>query len=313
MTAYLHCMSHTPLVGILDPDLYTLEAIAQTKAAIRQQIKAFDPELIILFGPDHYNGFFYDVMPQFCIGIHAHAIGDFNSAAGELSIPQAEAELLANHMIESGFDLAVSYNMQVDHGFAQALETNFSALNSVPVIPIFINSVAPPMPTFKRAITFGAALGNYLKTLNKRVLLLASGGLSHQPPVPELVTANKHVKDQLLGGGKNLAADDRQRRTQRVIDAAQTFVQDQHSLHPLNPQWDQMFMRCLIQKDFEALANMSNQSVSDLAGKSTHEVKTWVVAAKAFQQFGDFEVQHQFYQPIPEWITGYGILAATLK
>ncbi|ATO20149.1 3-(2,3-dihydroxyphenyl)propionate dioxygenase [Acinetobacter sp. LoGeW2-3] len=312
MTAYLHCMSHTPLVGIVDPAQTILDAITQTEANIRQQIQAFDPELVILFGPDHYNGFFYDVMPQFCIGMQARAIGDFNTAAGELSVPQADAEALATHMIEAGFDLAVSYQMQVDHAFAQPLETNFSSLTSVPVIPIFINSVAPPMPTFKRAIEFGEALGQYLKNLNKRVLLLASGGLSHQPPVPELVTANDHMKDRLLGSGKNLPADERQLRTQRVIDAAHAFIKDQNCLHPLNPEWDQMFIKCLINSDYQTLANMSNKEVSEIAGKSTHEVKTWVAAARAFQSFGDFKVQSQFYEPIPEWIAGYGILSAKL-
>ena len=312
MTAYLHCMSHTPLVGIVDPQQQTLDAIAQAENNIRKQIQDFAPELIILFGPDHYNGFFYDVMPQFCIGIHAHAIGDFNTCAGKLNVPQSDAERLAEHMINSGFDLAVSYQMQVDHGFAQPLETNFGSLATVPVIPIFINSVAPPMPTFKRAIQFGEALGQYLKTLDKRVLLLASGGLSHQPPVPELATANAHMKDRLLGSGKNLPKDERALRTQRVIDAAHAFVKDQHSLHPLNPEWDQMFMDALIHGDYQKFSDMSNQQVSEVAGKSTHEVKTWVVAAKAFETFGSFEVQEQFYQPIPEWIAGYGILAAKL-
>lgn len=312
MTAYLHCMSHTPLVGIIDPAQTTLDVIAHTEATIRQQIKAFDPELVILFGPDHYNGFFYDVMPQFCIGMQAHAIGDFNTTAGELSVPQGDAEALATHMIEAGFDLAVSYQMQVDHAFAQPLETNFGSLDSIPVIPIFINSVAPPMPTFKRAIQFGEALGQYLQTLNKRVLLLASGGLSHQPPVPELVSANEHMKHRLLGSGKNLPADERQLRTQRVISAAHAFVQDQNSLHPLNPEWDQMFMNCLIQSDYQRLASMTNQEVSEIAGKSTHEVKTWVVATKAFETFGAFQIQERFYQPIPEWIAGYGILSAKL-
>lgn len=312
MTAYLHCMSHTPLIGIVDPDQSVLDSIVETENSIRTQIEHFDPELIILLGPDHYNGFFYDVMPPFCVGIQAHAIGDFNTAKGRLNVPQDEAEALAEHMIGVGFDLAVSYQMQVDHGFAQPLETNFGSLKTIPVIPIFINSVAPPMPTFKRAIQFGEALGHYLKSLNKRVLLLASGGLSHQPPVPELITANAHMRDRLLGSGKNLPTEERQLRTQRVIDAAHAFVQDQNSLHPLNPEWDQKFIQCLIESNYQYLSDMTNQQVSEIAGKSTHEVKTWVVAAKAFEVFGAFEVQQQFYQPIPEWIAGYGILSAKL-
>lgn len=61
-------------------------------------------------------------MPPFCLGVGATAIGDFASAAGDLLVPTELAEACAHAVINSGIDLAVSYNMQVDHGFAQPLE-----------------------------------------------------------------------------------------------------------------------------------------------------------------------------------------------
>ena len=98
--------------------------------------------------------------------------------------------------MKSGIDLAVSYNMQVDHGFAQPLEFLLGGLDKVPVLPVFINGVATPLPGFQRTRMLGEAIGRFASSLNKRVLFLGSGGLSHQPPVPEL--ANSSVINSTL-------------------------------------------------------------------------------------------------------------------
>ncbi|MDF9778067.1 hypothetical protein OKW11_005024 [Pseudomonas baetica] len=88
MSAYLQCLSHTPPVGHVDPLPAVLAEVDGVMGDARQRITQFDPELVILFAPDHYNDFFYDVMPSFCIGMAAHAIGDFGTAVGPLSVPR---------------------------------------------------------------------------------------------------------------------------------------------------------------------------------------------------------------------------------
>ncbi|WP_166360556.1 3-carboxyethylcatechol 2,3-dioxygenase [Pseudomonas akapageensis] len=310
MSAYLQCLSHTPLVGHVDPLPAVLDEVAVVVAEARQCIEQFDPELVILFAPDHYNGFFYDVMPSFCIGMAAHAIGDFGTAAGPLSVPQALAEACATAVLEAGVDAAVSYRMQVDHGFAQPLQLLLGGLEQCPVIPVFINAVAVPLPGFQRARLLGEAIGAFARTLNKRVLFLASGGLSHQPPVPELAKVDARMADRLLGSGRNLPADEREARQQRVILAAQRFTEDQSSLHPLNPEWDRQFLDILGEGRMSELDGLSNQQLSALAGKSTHEVKTWVAACAALSAFGPYQANSRYYRPIPEWIAGFGALSA---
>ncbi|STT26450.1 2,3-dihydroxyphenylpropionate 1,2-dioxygenase [Klebsiella pneumoniae] len=96
MHAYLHCLSHTPLVGFVDPEQAVLDEVNGVIADARRRIAEFDPELVVLFAPDHYNGFFYDVMPPFCLGVGATAIGDFASAAGDLPVPAELAEACAH-------------------------------------------------------------------------------------------------------------------------------------------------------------------------------------------------------------------------
>ncbi len=81
MHAYLHCLSHSPLVGYVDPAQAVLDEVNGVIASARARIAAFDPELVVMFAPDHYKGFLYDVMPPLCLGVISTEIGYFGSAA----------------------------------------------------------------------------------------------------------------------------------------------------------------------------------------------------------------------------------------
>ncbi|MEG0102005.1 MAG: 3-carboxyethylcatechol 2,3-dioxygenase, partial [Citrobacter sp.] len=45
MHAYLHCLSHSPLVGYVDPAQAVLDEVNGVIASARARIAAFDPEL----------------------------------------------------------------------------------------------------------------------------------------------------------------------------------------------------------------------------------------------------------------------------
>ena len=195
-------------------------------------------------------------------------------------------------------------------GEQAVLQFLLGGLDKVPVLPVFINGVATPLPGFQRTRMLGEAIGRFTSTLNKRVLFLGSGGLSHQPPVPELAKADAHMRDRLLGSGKDLPASERELRQQRVISAAEKFVEDQRTLHPLNPIWDNQFMTLLEQGRIQELDAVSNEELSAIAGKSTHEIKTWVAAFAAISAFGNWRSEGRYYRPIPEWIAGFGSLSA---
>ena len=63
MTLALVTMSHSPLLELVDPPA---EVKAEVEAAFEEArafVKDYDPDLVINIGPDHYNGFFYDIMP----------------------------------------------------------------------------------------------------------------------------------------------------------------------------------------------------------------------------------------------------------
>ena len=310
MTVHLECISHTPMLGHFDPAPAVLDEVFGRQRAARARIAAFDPELVFVFSPDHFNGFFYNVMPSFCIGTGAHAIGDFDSLAGTLKVPFDLASACADALVGDGIDIAVSHDMQVDHGTAYPIEHLLGSLDAYPVIPVFINSVAAPLPTFRRARLLGEAIGRWAYRTGKRVLLVGSGGLSHQPPVPVYAEAPPAVRRALDGAGYNLSAEERAARTQRVIAAGKAFVQDQTTLHPLNPAWDNGFLDLLQNQAYAALDDVPNEHVSAMAGRSAHEVKAWVAAFAALSAFGPYTTSHRYYREIPEWIAGFGGLSA---
>lgn len=309
MPMLLECLSHTPLNGYYDPAPEILEEVERIQGAARARVAAFDPELVVVFAPDHYNGFFYDVMPPFCIGASASAIGDFRSLAGPLAVPADTALELTEAVLASGVDVAVSYRMQVDHGCAQALEILTGGLDRYPVVPVFINSVAPPMASCRRARLLGDGLGRALARSNKRVLVVGSGGISHEPPVPELAGASAEVMERLIAG-RNPSAESRQARQARTVAAARAFTAGGSHLHPLNPEWDRGFLKLLEDGDLSALDGLTDRAITREAGKSAHEIRTWVAAFAALNAGGPYRATLDYYRPIPEWIAGFAAMHA---
>ena len=73
MSIQLKCLSHTPLRGLNDPGADVVAEVDAILAQSRAEVEAFDPELIVVFAPDHYNGLFYDLMPPFVIATAAES------------------------------------------------------------------------------------------------------------------------------------------------------------------------------------------------------------------------------------------------
>ena len=53
----------------------------------RKFVEDYDPELVVIFSPDHYNGFFYKSMPPFCIGTSANGVGDYGLTPAHSTFP----------------------------------------------------------------------------------------------------------------------------------------------------------------------------------------------------------------------------------
>lgn len=302
------CMSHSPLIdrNRAAPDVEARFNAAVDKAA--RFVETLRPDLAIIIYPDHVNGFFYDLLPSFCVGAGATSIGDFGTAAGMLDIPEERALDLTRFVLDSGVDTAVSYKMEVDHGATQPLEYMI-AHHAIPaVIPVFVNCAMPPRPTFERVRALGRAIGDWARDrAPERVLIIGSGGLSHDPPIPSLATAAPEVRRQLIEG-KPLNHAQRMARQNRAIAEGPALAQGRSELLPLDPAWDRRLMDAFLAGDLSVLDASSDAEISATGGRGGHEVRSWVAALAAL---GDgYAAEELFYEPIDEWITGMGVMTA---
>jgi 2,3-dihydroxyphenylpropionate 1,2-dioxygenase len=302
-------MSHSPLLNLPGPAQDLLDDIDGALAQAREFVEGFDPELVVIFAPDHYNGFFYKLMPPFCIGTEAQGVGDYGTHEGPLDVPEATAVACAKAVLSAGVDIAISANMDVDHGTVQPLEKLFGRATARPVVPIFINSVATPLGPLHRCRTLGTAVGSYLTTLNKRVLVMGSGGLSHDPPVPTLATATPAVVERIVHG-RPMTPEQRLARQTAVMDAARSFANGKSELQPLNPAWDQRFLDILDSGELDALDKWSNSFIAQEGGNSAHEIRTWVAAFAALASAGPYQTAARYYRPAAELIAGFAVRTA---
>ena len=309
MSIKLKCLSHTPLRGLNDPGADVVREVDTVLARMRAEVEAFDPELIVVFAPDHYNGLFYDLMPQFVIGTKADSVADYNSLPGPLSVAGDLALEMTRFLLDNDIDIALSHRLQVDHGCTQTLEEMTGSPTRYPVIPIIINSVAPPFCSYRRVRQLGDAVGRFLTTLDKRVLIRGTGGLSHEPPVPLLADAPEEIADFLIAG-RNPTPEKRAARQANTIAHGKIYGTSDCPLTPLNAEWDLAFIDTLVQGRLGEVDDFKTEEISRVAGRSTQEVRTWVAAFAALAASGPYTARQDYYRPINQWIAGYGVVSA---
>lgn len=309
MSVMLKCLSHTPLKDYNDPEANIVKEVDDITAKARAEVEAFDPELIILFAPDHYNGLFYDLMPPFVVATAAESVGDYKSLPGHLNVDSDTAMDLVKFLFANGIDMTLSHRLQVDHGCTQTLEEMTGSLTRYPVVPIIINSVAPPFCPYSRIRKLGEIVGQFIARLGKRVLILGSGGLSHEPPVPLLNNAPEEVAEFLIAG-RNPTPEFRAARQERTIAAGKIYGSDLCQQTPLNEDWDLTFIQTLIDGRVAEIDELSIEEISAQAGRSAHEVRTWVAAFAAIGETGTVTARKDYYRAINEWIAGYGVISA---
>src|SRR4030095_10649751 len=155
--AMLVCASHSPLMLVDMPrSAPDSQDFLPAAARVRERVQRFAPELVVVFGPDHFNGFFFDLMPVFCIGAAAKSSEDWQLPAVDLNVPAELSLACLDHLPPADFDLPLSGQMRVDQGITIPLKLFAGLPTPLPVLPIFINCAAPPRAPFARVRRLGA-------------------------------------------------------------------------------------------------------------------------------------------------------------
>jgi 2,3-dihydroxyphenylpropionate 1,2-dioxygenase len=311
MAVQLICCSHSPLMvtGIEESEGNVQAQFFKELDGASSALHAFDPDLVVVFGPDHFNGFFYELMPAFCIGTAAEGSQDWHLQSGPLRVPRALATDCVRFLQSRDFDVAISHRMKVDHGITIPLLKLTGALARYDVLPIFVNCAADPRPSFRRVRRFGEAVGEFLAGKDLRLTIVGSGGLSHDPPTPRLDRSPPEVANRLIVR-HTPSQDELEARENRVIAAARALVAGKGPCLPPSERWDRDFLRSLLDYELEDFDRMSDAEIDRVAGFGAHEVRTWVAAAAAARKLGNPRPELRFYHLVPEWITGMAIVVA---
>ena len=155
---------------------------------IIEWLKQSKPEVLVIFYNDHGLNFFLDKMPTFAVGA-APSYANADEGWGIPTLPATPGNLdlswhLINRLIADEFDIVTCQEMLVDHACSLPLKLFWPEHEVAPVqiVPININTVQFPLPTAKRVYKLGQAVGRAIQSWDsdKKVMVLASGGLSHQ-------------------------------------------------------------------------------------------------------------------------------------
>ena len=160
---------------------------------LREKIDALRPDVLVVVGDDQHENLVDDNMPPFTIFVGAEA--EASTSLRYLNQPRSEnrttyrvhaklAEALVTGLMDEGFDPSYSrhtrYAGGLGHAFARVLKFLSPQAGHL-IVPVMVNTYYPPAPSPRRCLEFGRALANLLRRIpeDKRVVIIASGGLSH--------------------------------------------------------------------------------------------------------------------------------------
>ena len=176
-----------------------IQRIETAFATLREQLRAFRPDALIVIGDDQGDMFDAANTPTFAVYTGDEPLWG-RSARDPYDVPPAERTklvfrqhgALARHLqrglIERGFDVANLGKFEprgrpgrgVSHMVSNVVPEVDPGLE-IPLVCVFVNEYFPPMPSAARCARLGEAIADTLRDRTERVAIYASGGLSHYP------------------------------------------------------------------------------------------------------------------------------------
>jgi protocatechuate 4,5-dioxygenase beta chain len=154
--------------------------------SFRATLTRAQPDVLVMVGSDHFHQLWLDNMPQFLIGKAPFYDGNFYNEEREFGLPRLllrGSEDLSAYLlrsgIDSGFDLAFSNELRVDHSITCPIITLRPGAD-LPIVPVYTNIFAPPMPRPARFVQLGQAIRAMVEAWpsDLRVAIIGTGHLS---------------------------------------------------------------------------------------------------------------------------------------
>ena len=184
--------SHTPTIGFAldahkehDP---VWAPIFDGYKPVQRWLAEKKPDVLFMIFNDHVTSFFFDHYSHFALGI-GESYSPADEGGGPRALPPVRGHAALSHHIAAGlvadeFDLAYFQDKALDHGCFSPLSLLWPHEPEWPgaIVPLQIGVLEFPIPSARRCYRLGqslrAAIESYPEDL--RVVLVATGGLSHQ-------------------------------------------------------------------------------------------------------------------------------------
>jgi hypothetical protein len=175
------------------------------------------PDHLVVVYNDHLNHFDLDNYPTLAIGV-GERFPQADEGWGRRDLPDLAGDVrwglhLTEQLVGREFDLTVSQNLAIDHGIFSWLPYVFGRTGQngaggngaaagwpVTVTPIAVNMVREPLPTPNRLRSLGRAIRASVESFagDERVLVIATGGMSHQISGARFGIANEELDRYFL-------------------------------------------------------------------------------------------------------------------
>jgi hypothetical protein len=182
-------LPHTPMFpaeALRDPAAEFVGLFAECA----RRLDALQPDVLLVFTSDHFNSFFLDNWPTFACAVAPTTRGPNDETPmpeQALAMPEALGALIHHHLIDQGFDPALTQEIELDHSVMVPLHF-LRPQADLPVMPVFINGHVPPLPRAPRVYAYGRAVGEAVRAwdADKRVVLIGSGSFSLEVGGPRI-------------------------------------------------------------------------------------------------------------------------------
>ena len=195
------------------------EACLKAVGNLGEALKKSNADIVVVFGDDQQEQFHDDNMPMFAIyhgkslpvvkdhGLRPSGWKDAERTGWAETQPEYDtasdlADYLIRALTDAEFDITRCNKLRAEIGVGHAFSFVYRRVlpgGKIPMVPIMVNTYYPPnQPTPRRCYALGQAVRKAIEAWNsdKRVALVASGGLSH-------VVIDEEIDAMVIDGLKN--------------------------------------------------------------------------------------------------------------
>lgn len=182
-------MSHAPHISAF-PELAEpsqREAIYSAMSELGRQLRAADPDVLVLVSSDHFTNLSPAESTQFLVGSGSVFHGPVEDWIGiekrQVNGSMRDAAEIFGEIAHVASRVRAA-PVRLEHGVMTPLRW-LDPDGLLPLVPVLQNCMIPPLPALAECYAVGDALARVAARTGLRLAVVGTGGLSHSPGAPE--------------------------------------------------------------------------------------------------------------------------------